>query len=315
MNISGMLPDTRMSAPVDDLLADLASRGVRLWADGDRIRYDAPRTAMTPELISRIRLHRNELLVAVGQSATAAARPLGRPRLRRLTAPTDGPAIFLLPPAGTGPRVFDGWRTAADSVELVAVHTPGREELLDERPYTDAAALADAIAGEIMGYGDRQRVIVGHSVGALVGREVVKRLPPTSVRLLVVAAAVPPDRLTDDHLQVTDDDLLDAMRHFAGGPVDATPDPASLAPFLPVFRADLAVFESCRTTWTPGERLDVPVLGAFGTADAEVTEADREAWHRWTTGAFRIRMFAGDHFFPLDRGAELIAEIQHLIDG
>ena len=82
-----------------------------------------------------------------------------------------------------------------------------------------------------------------------------------------------------------------------------------------MFRADLAVFESCRTAWTPAEQVDVPVLACWGTRDAAVPEADSRAWRRWTTGAFLARGFAGDHFFPLAQGAPLLAEIRDILGG
>ena len=167
-----------MRSPADDLLAELVGRGVRLWAEGDRIRYDGPRDTLTGELLGRIRAHRSDLLAALAAAPGSGPRPPGRIRLRPFTVAPSGPVVFLLPPAGTGPRVFDSWTAAAGPVELVAVHLPGREELLDEQPYAEAAPLADAIAAEVLAYGDRPRAVFGHSVGAVVGREVVKRLPP-----------------------------------------------------------------------------------------------------------------------------------------
>lgn len=57
-----------------DLLADLARRGVRLEAAGERLRY-FPRSALTPELLDRLKAHKAELLAmlrAAGQAPPAA---------------------------------------------------------------------------------------------------------------------------------------------------------------------------------------------------------------------------------------------------
>lgn len=47
-----------------ELRAELARRGIRLDAYGDRLRY-APRSAVTPELAERIKVHKTELLAAL----------------------------------------------------------------------------------------------------------------------------------------------------------------------------------------------------------------------------------------------------------
>ena len=44
-----------------ELLADLARRGIRLEADGERLRYH-PRSALTPDLLDRLKAHKAELL-------------------------------------------------------------------------------------------------------------------------------------------------------------------------------------------------------------------------------------------------------------
>ena len=44
------------------LLAELTRRGVELWAEGERLRYRAPRGAMAPELFETLRAHKAALL-------------------------------------------------------------------------------------------------------------------------------------------------------------------------------------------------------------------------------------------------------------
>ena len=46
------------------LLLDLAARGIRLEASGDRLRFH-PRSAVTPELIERLRDHKESLLAVL----------------------------------------------------------------------------------------------------------------------------------------------------------------------------------------------------------------------------------------------------------
>ena len=47
------------------LLHELHSRGVQLTPEGDRIRYRAPRGALTPDLKARLREHKGEVLAVL----------------------------------------------------------------------------------------------------------------------------------------------------------------------------------------------------------------------------------------------------------
>lgn len=47
---------------VDQLLIELRRREVRIWAEGERLKYDAPRGALTQDLIALLQLHKAALL-------------------------------------------------------------------------------------------------------------------------------------------------------------------------------------------------------------------------------------------------------------
>lgn len=63
-----------MSIP--ELLRDLRQLDIRLWADGDRLRFSAPRGALTDSLKESIRNHRDELLQFFRSAASADAPSL-----------------------------------------------------------------------------------------------------------------------------------------------------------------------------------------------------------------------------------------------
>jgi hypothetical protein len=71
-----------------DLLLDIERRGIRLEAHGDRLRYH-PRSALTPDLLDRLKAHKAELLEAIERFEERAAimefdAGLSRPEAERL---------------------------------------------------------------------------------------------------------------------------------------------------------------------------------------------------------------------------------------
>src|SRR5262245_16637915 len=58
-----------------ELLADLARRGIRLEAHGDRLRF-RPRLALTPDLLAELKTQKAELLVLLGLAPSAEAERL-----------------------------------------------------------------------------------------------------------------------------------------------------------------------------------------------------------------------------------------------
>lgn len=56
-----------MGTAAADLLAELTGLGIELVAHADRLRY-RPRSAVTPELVERLRSHKAELLAILGDT-------------------------------------------------------------------------------------------------------------------------------------------------------------------------------------------------------------------------------------------------------
>jgi medium-chain acyl-[acyl-carrier-protein] hydrolase len=68
-----------------------------------------------------------------------------------------------------------------------------------------------------------------------------------------------------------------------------------LALFLPAIRADLTILDTYQYGEEPA--LAFPITAFGGDRDPSVSRTELEQWRVQTTGAFRLRMFAGDHFF------------------
>src|SRR5689334_2163044 len=102
-----------------------------------------------------------------GSSWFHVPRPVARPRLR----------LVCLPYAGGSASIYHGWASELDpDVELVAVQLPGRGSRLREAPFTQMEPLLAALLEAMASLDDAPIAIFGHSMGALVGFALARRL-------------------------------------------------------------------------------------------------------------------------------------------
>jgi surfactin synthase thioesterase subunit len=192
------------------------------------------------------------------------------------------------------------------TIEVVAVKAPGREDRIAEEPLRTVAPLADRCAETIVGYAHRPFAFFGHSMGALLAREVAARLRSSRLTLLAVAGAAAPDRHVPSYAEASDEQILALLSEWGGTPAAVLTDPSVYSLFMPCLRADFAVAESCRRPLAPDDPLDVPVLALAGSEDRAAAPAECAHWSRWTRGPFTIRVVTGGHFFPFTAAAQLL---------
>ncbi|MEU9379844.1 alpha/beta fold hydrolase [Streptomyces sp. NPDC048279] len=227
-----------------------------------------------------------------------------------ISGPTTGLLVFAFPPSGSGPALFRRWLPVRPpGLELVAIHTPGRESRFSEPPVSSLIPLADDIAAAIDAYAERPYVIFGHSVGALLGREVAWRLRRRSrpLSLLVAAGSAAPDVVFDTTLADADDQtLIEALREWGATPDDMVDEDVAEV-ILPVMRADMAVAESCRLGRPPtaDDRLDIPIIAITGDKDPGA-EIHCRSWAAWTDAAHAAHVVPGGHFFPFEQPAAVL---------
>ncbi len=229
--------------------------------------------------------------------------------------PRPQPCIRLLcfPQAGGLTTLFHAWPELLPSaVEVLVAQLPGRERRRGEPLLTDLDVLTSGFVEALGSYLDRPIAIFGHSAGALIGFEVARRLqrqgqPP---RHLFVSARRAPHLPSPDppvHQMPLDVFLSGLERRCGPLPAAVRDDPELLQLFLPIIRADATLLE--RHTYVPSEPLACPLTAYGGTADASVTLSELEAWQTETRLDFKLRLFAGDHFFPQTARDDLLADL------
>lgn len=245
---------------------------------------------------------------------------MNRPTVSRATPwlpfgepPAARPRLYCLPNAGAGAASFAPWRRLADpGVTLCPVQPPGRAERFREAPHTSVDTLVDALADALHEQFTGRYALYGHSVGALVVFELVRRLRrtglPLPVHLFVSGRAAP--QLPDTRATLRDlptDELIDELARMGGTPPEVLRERSLMDSLLPLLRADFAVNETY--AYRPEPPLDLPLTVFGGHADPRADEPELAAWREQTSGPFALRMFPGGHFFLHDHANVLIQEI------
>lgn len=215
---------------------------------------------------------------------------------------SSSPRLFCFPYAGAGASIYKPWiEQLADSVDVVPVQLPGREERVREAPVEDLATLAHRIADALAQLQPTPFAFFGHSMGALLAfetaRELHRRHAETPRHLFLSACGAPGERPPTELHRLPDDEFRREVVALFGAPGDLLANDEVWQQLLPALRADVAMMEHCR--FDGSSPLDVPITLLGGRADTFVSREDLLAWSRFTTGDLALRSFPGGHtYFP-----------------
>src|SRR6185312_2074582 len=145
--------------------------------------------------------------------------------------------------------IFRDWRTMlAPSIEVVAVELPGHGIRRDERPFTELDPLVDALVPALLPDLNRPFAIFGHSLGALIGYELTRRLY-TRVglqprRLFVSGHEAPGSMTSSRHVHgLPDEEFIAELHRLNGTPREILSDAQLMQLALPMLRADFQLGE------------------------------------------------------------------------
>ncbi|WP_405630459.1 alpha/beta fold hydrolase [Streptomyces sp. NBC_00016] len=235
--------------------------------------------------------------------------------LRRLDAPagTAVPDLQLVcfPHAGGSAGFYRPLAAElADHAEVLGVQYPGRQDRYAEPVVTDVHRLADQVA-EVLGQGagDRPRALLGHSLGAVVAYEVAARLGDSAPVALIVSGRPAPSRIrrTTAH-QLPEDALAEQVMSLGGMDSELLDHPELRSLLLPLIRGDYQASETYR--FGGGPALHCPVVAFTGDDDPLTPVADARVWAEHTTGAFRLHVLSGGHFFLNDHWAAVARTVR-----
>jgi surfactin synthase thioesterase subunit len=233
--------------------------------------------------------------------------------IRRLAfGPENGPHVVCFPHAGGAASFYVPLaRALAEVAEVSAVQYPGRQDRRLEAPATSIQALADQIATLLHPLPNRPTAFFGHSMGAIVAFEVIRRLEarggPTPTRLFASGRRAPSAARTESVHLGDDDALIAEIASLGGTDARVLADPELRELILPPTRADYTAIETYQSE--PGATIAVPLTVLVGDNDRAVTPAEAAAWKSHATGGFDLSVFPGGHFYLVDRRADVVGAV------
>ncbi|MDI4664963.1 alpha/beta fold hydrolase [Xanthobacter autotrophicus] len=223
--------------------------------------------------------------------------------------------LFCLPFAGGNASAYAPWQAAINpAIEVVPVQLPGHGARIREAPFETMDDMADGMADAMARRLDAPYAVFGHSMGALLAFETLRRLrargAPAPVELFVSARRAPhlPPSRPPLHV-LSDADLVAELRALNGTPDVVLGDRELLDLLLPVIRADLKAVETYR--FRAAAPFDFPIHAFGGTRDS-IPEEDLRAWSRHSTSVFSLALYPGDHFYLNDHRIPLLRSLESL---
>ena len=222
--------------------------------------------------------------------------------------------LFCFTHAGVSAVVYRPWAEALPrELEVCAIQLPGRGTRMREAPVASIAALVDAVLPAIRPALDLPFAFFGHSMGALLSREVAGALAasggPVPGQLIVSGRRPPamPDPYPPLRGLSDAEFVAEINRRYGGIPPELLRHADVMELLLPALRADIHALE----TFVPrsSARLACPITVYGGSDDRYAPREHLEAWHAETDASCRVRVFPGDHFFVESQRVAVLEDV------
>ncbi|MFF0740136.1 thioesterase II family protein [Streptomyces sp. NPDC004111] len=221
------------------------------------------------------------------------------------------PRLLCLPHAGGSASFYFPVSAAlSPAVDVLAVQYPGRQDRRLDPAAESVEALADDLFRVLDADDETPLALFGHSMGAVVGFELARRLeeagrPPAA--FFASGRRGPAIHRVETVHRRDDAGLIEEIKKLNGTDMTLLDDAEILEMILPSLRADYRLVESYRRG--PGTRLSCPVVALTGDNDPRVTVEEARRWAEETSGPFELRVHPGGHFYLASQQRAVNAQI------
>jgi len=226
--------------------------------------------------------------------------------------------IVFLPFAGGFQHSYYNFQQKAlkCGIDILSVELPGRGSRTNEPLLTDLNEMVDDVYQQIRGAITMPYGIFGHSMGALIGylltRKIIREKQRKPFHLFLSGCAGPSVKPKDPPLHSLNSQAFrNKLRELGGSPEEILENDVLLNIFEPVIRADFQAVDNF--TYNEDNRLDIPMTVMIGREE-KITVQDARAWQAETTKNIDLIEFPGNHFFLFGKEEEIINIISRKVN-
>ncbi len=207
--------------------------------------------------------------------------------------------IIALPFAGGNRYSFTNFLDS--SVDLTVFEYPGRGKQVSQDLIVDINFLVDTLFLEISKEVDAfdQYSIYGHSMGALVGYLLCKKISALKIkqpqRLIVSGSRSPSVFERDKISNLSSDKFWEKVNEYGGLPPEILTNKELKTFFEPILRADFRCIEEYAHR-ADTSKLAIPIDAFYGSEE-DIVEEEVNAWKEETSNKVTVTKLKGDHFF------------------
>ena len=220
--------------------------------------------------------------------------------------------VFLIHYAGASSLAYFSWLTLfPDSVKPVVIEYKGRGCRADESFYRNVKEAVTDVVDQIQREltADTPYIIYGHSMGTLFAFEAYYELKRRGVHyplhMIVSGRQAPQIPLPPvPYSELPDKEFIEVVSKFGGVPKEFN-DPAVMAMFMPILRADFRIIEEY-TCSLQESKIECDMTAIFGDQDFSTKEEDVQAWSVHAGKKFDIIKMKGPQYFIHDHADEIV---------
>lgn len=227
--------------------------------------------------------------------------------------------LFCFTYAGASAQSFITWNSyVPEFIEVTGFELPAHgRRLVESPPCKTSQEAAKYIADTLEPVLDRPYALFGHCLGAVLAYEATRILKERGVlqpvHLFASGARGPHCGIPiGDVMNMNDEQFIEHFNKVYGASMDILRNPQLGPLVLPVVKADAYMTQEYR--YSPGAPVDYDVTAIAGKDDVDVDLGQMEAWNQHTTGKVTTRFYPGNHFFFLERGPQMLADISQVLE-
>lgn len=224
--------------------------------------------------------------------------------------------LICLPFAGGNINSYKGFQKHfSNQYTIITIELPGRGTRIKETLLTDINEIANDVFSQVYKYLHKPYAIYGHSMGALVGYELCKKIQNENLalplHLFVSGKSGPSAHLNYEKLhRLPTQEFWIEIKEMGGVPQVILNEPELMNYFEPILKADLKAVEEY--SYGNTAMFTFPITAFIGNEE-NISDENANLWQKETLHPLNFYKFKGNHFFIFNHYPQLAEVIMSKI--